>query len=292
VTGKPPPKISCASSSPVCKSNQGLYWFGETNISTPPENYQTVLEASPDGGKNYTWTITAGADFAQFKNGQPTTVTNNKNGEGYYVEVFPKGDPGNTSQDVSVTVSIDGGPTSAGFLLHVLKPFKLMFVAQSDIADGNNFYQSVLHYAILDQTGDILPEKVHIAETPAASLNAITDTNPVSALWKGKVEQPIYVTGRAVTFYMFGPSYFDKIPVPPATRPCKPTVCQNKIVHWCYGNHVQYLNVESVQVAGFVRQYFTDHGRFYDLVSPPPSDIVGKDLPACPPPGATMCPSN
>jgi len=286
---KPPPTISCAPSSPVCNSNQGLYWFGEINVSTPPERYHTVLEAAPDGGTNYTWKITAGSDFAQFENGQSSIVTNNKKGEGYSVEVFPKGDPGNTSQNVIVTVSIDGGPPSAGFLLRVLKPYKIMSVGQSDISDGGNYYQSRLDYVIVDQTGEILPQEVKLSETSSGSLSVIKDADPVSAPWKEEVEQIKWEGHQVVSIYMFGPS---ERSVPPATHPCKPTGCQNKVVHWCKGHRAEYFDVESVQVASFVRQYYTDHGRFCNLVSPPASDIVGKDLPVCPPPGATMCPSN
>jgi len=158
VTGKtkPPPKISCAPSSPVClhKNEHGLWWFN--GVTPQPQNYKTLLEASPAGAKNYAWTITAGQSYAQFSNNQSTitTIANT-------VKVLPSADP-EGSQTVSVTVSANGGPPSAPFVLSVRKPYKIQPLSEHDFDAFERGYDSIISFSLVDQYGEVLPESLDV----------------------------------------------------------------------------------------------------------------------------------
>jgi hypothetical protein len=285
------PVISCASSSKVCPN---LWWFGNDSSGKnipQPENYSTVLEASPNGAKKYAWTITAGQSYAQFSNDKNTIDTTDNT-----VEVLPKSDPGPSGAPVvTITVSADGGPASAPFKLDVLKPHAIISVGKPvDVANGTGvFYQSTITYAIVDQLGEILPQPVPAREVFTKDEDFPVDDFPHDN-WSPGVNGDKY-SGQpsnpsALHDLITGPSIINT-PDPKATVPCKPLLCKTKVIHWCGYVEVGSANAgEGVMVATLAWEKYTDHGRNCNLASPPASDNPGSKLPDCPKAGQMSCP--
>jgi len=288
------PRISCDDTlGSLCLKNESIYWLGETNSFSPPPDYEFYLRASPSGGKKYTWTITSGQSYALFGNGSSKSIVTGKS-----VQIFTKNDPGNTLQDVQVTVSIDGGPTSAPFTIHVRKPYFIDVTTVADRPDPNGGgYQSHLRARVIDQFGDDLPfGGLNVHETPLAKLKVIPDLNSIKG-WPGQLEFNHHdgEVGAALdnetSFNLFLAGPVSGEPRSPRPRsPCEPSLCQQKVAHWCDGSQSEYMAVESAQVATFERHWFTDHGRLCDL-APPASGIPGQGLPSCPASNATSCPN-
>ena len=163
------PEIKCATTGHVvCPS---LWWFNGT--SPQPPFYQTKLEAT-SGGKDYSWTITSGTQYAQFSNKSATIDTHGTN----TVDVLPNNDPGNGAPPtVAVTVAVKtdtGTVTSKPFTLTVRKPYELFPKSVAghasdatnvvDLRDATFGYESDIHYEIRDQNGDVLPFPVPLNE--------------------------------------------------------------------------------------------------------------------------------
>ena len=212
------------------------------------------------------------------------------------VEIFPNGDPGTAPRNVKVTVSVDGGKKfSAPFLLRVLRPYRAIAVAPPhDSPEASYGYQTTLHYAVLDQSGDVLPQPIYGIEADHPVIDEIRDY--FSTDWLSGFED---VKGEAdpadVTFTIHG-EFTDKQihPRPKPVAPCEPKRCLTKILHWCASDRVDYLTVGDVVVASYVFEEFQDHGRACDFVSPARIDDREKRelLPACPARGKTSCPRN
>ena len=145
------PIVACASSGHlVCPS---LWWFN--GVSPQPTNYQTKLQATPAKESDYSWNITAGAQYAQFSNNSSTIDTKGVNS----VEVLPNGDPGNgTPPTVSVTVTVktkSGSVTSAPFSLNPKKPYALRptngacGAPACDGADHNGFMSRIWYRSLI-----------------------------------------------------------------------------------------------------------------------------------------------
>jgi hypothetical protein len=153
-----PPAITCVTNSKVCPN---LWWFN--GVSPQPTNYVTTLQA-PAGASDYIWTITSGAQYAQFSNSASTIDTKTTN----TVKISPSADPGaEAPPTVTVTVqaTIKGViVTSNPFTLNLRKPYELEANGIVDKTDSTYGYQSQIHYRILDQTGVVMPFAIPLNE--------------------------------------------------------------------------------------------------------------------------------
>jgi hypothetical protein len=284
------PTISCATASPVCVNppTPQLWWFND--VSPNPVNYRTLLQANPTGATNYTWTIVAGSDFAQFSNHSTKINTGVTAG----VEVLPKGDPGpEQSPNVSVQVAmqVNGVITnSAPFKLEVRKPKELFpFAVLHHASDATNVtdapdkdfgYDSLIHYQIRDQTGLVLPYVVPLNEHFTSVLFCDYMPHGVCATnWRrGKncgptsfcgdqfdpSNWPDEIQGEALT------SNYQPPPMPPGPIPI-PLNLPIKIDHWSgtwsVGSGEPGMGV-IVQLNDW--QKWQNHGRHTNIISPPP----------------------
>jgi len=298
IAGKPvePAKISCAESSLVRTSKrQDLWWFN--GVTPQPENYVTTLEASPAGAKDYTWNITGGQNYAQFSNGTSTDDTKGSN----TVKILPKGDPGPTAPapivSVTVTVTSEDGSvaTSSPFQLTVRRPNSLQLNTAIDHAAHIALlggYTSLIKFSILDQTGEVLPQPVDTSGAVYGGSQQDFGTAGTNVQgWRPAafLSVPIFTDDPAdYTIIIDGAARHSSVK-PEPSFPCQPVRCDSRVIH-----QSAYLTVgsqsenEGVQVATFVSQNFTDHGRVCNLVSPSPQG----NRPANPGNSAAICPSN
>jgi len=284
------PRISCAASSEVCQKDQSLFWFND--VSPQPANYRITLEASPSGAGPYTWRLAG--QGAHFSDGTLHTTTADNT-----VEVVPEagedGDPGDAIPvpHVNVTVTTPSGGESKAFPLYLTKPYRIQLFPKDtqDLPDLLQGYRSYLFYSIVDTRGDVLPEPVDVDEGETFVQN---DTNPVDNWNAQSTSNCRSLAGCAPSNVVDNiDGALVAVAKPKPTSPGKP-LGDEKVIHACgyvvVGNNAK--PDQGVQVATLAWQKFRDHGRLCNVKSPPASDQPGDDLPRCPGPEETSCPSD
>jgi hypothetical protein len=230
-------------------------WFFQNQT---PSGYATTitLTASPSAATSYMWTIPAGADKVNFVGGTTTeTTTTNQIG----VSSIFRSD---TSNDITVQVQVNG-VTSVPFNLTSLAPYRLEFIQNVDSADGTTGFSTLIHYRIRDQIGNVLPSTVPVNEHfTTASTYDYSGSN-----WVRGPEVPGSINPSDWADHMAGPAALSAIPLPQA--PCLP-VCGVKVLHFDGYWKVGSLTTDfGVKVQSSSWQHYQDHGRHFNVVSPP-----------------------
>jgi hypothetical protein len=257
--------ITCASTSKVCPN---LWWFN--GASPQPTNYVTTLQAT-SGGTDYAWTITSGAQYAQFSNNSSAIDTGSKN----TVVVVPSADPGDgPPPPVTVTVAVatkEGTVTSAPFTLNLRKPYELRPNSIADKSNTTYGYQTQIYYQILDQTGAVLPFPVPMNQhfAPGTLVNDYPGTN-----WT----EPTNCGSTGACTQLYTPSnWYDLVEgaktagsVPTSQSPQSPRG-STPVDHWSGSWGVGGGNPGTgATVQTNTWQRFRDHARHTNIVSPPP----------------------
>jgi hypothetical protein len=282
---------------PRIKGPSEVWWFNGVTPREWENKTKVTLTAIPSGEKSYFWTITDGADFAQFSNGETTKTTTN-NTVKLELNSAPPGSPtGNCStppNNITVTVTVNN-VSSAPFKLTgkmpaSIKPNKPI----SDVPNLFSGYKSTIFYELDDQFGCVLPKDVDVREvftltTPIKdedtnwNIGQLAGAHPNLSNPNGIHD---VITGQSAITANGIPSPLPAIPCPGC--PAWPV----RVEHWCgYVEVGSQVEGKGVQVATLTWQKFVNHARHCDLASPPASFDPG-DVPACPGVDEAACPTN
>src|SRR5579875_95996 len=282
---------------PQIKGPQEVWWFNGITPRGWEGETKVTLTAIPSGEKSYSWTITDGADFAQFSNGEATETTTN-NTVKLELNSAPPGSPGGNcsipQNNITVTVSVNN-VTSAPFKLTgkmpaSIKPNKPI----SDVPNLFSGYKSTIFYELDDQFGCVLPKNVDVREVFTVT-TPIKDEDTNWNIGQLAGAHPNLSTPSDIKDVITGQSALTANGIPNAPPAIACRVCPAwsvRVEHWCgYVEVGSQAEGKGVQVATLTWQKFVNHARHCDLASPPASFDPG-DVPACPGVGQANCPSN
>ncbi|MGH6839933.1 MAG: hypothetical protein ACREDT_14270, partial [Methylocella sp.] len=190
------------------------------------------------------------------------------------VEIFPSADPGAGTPPPTVNVKVtmtstEGYTTSSAFTLGVGKPYMLLPSGVSDTANKTYAYSSRIHYMILDQNMNVLPENVLVNEKFTTSLvNDYPGTN-----WRF----PIDCGPSQVCKILLDPNNWNDVVegeakgfVPTLMNPQSP-LGATAVDHWSgtWGIGDGHPG-KGVTVQTNTWQKYQDHARHTNIVSPSP----------------------
>jgi hypothetical protein len=160
-------------------------WFFGTGITQT--GYATSITLTSSGGAVTTWSATNGGDSVSLSGSSGSTVD---------IQGLKKTTEG------GVTIKATAGGISSYYTLTVLVPNRLEFSRYVNAPNASFGYQTVIHYQIIDNLGNVLPSAVdfneHFTTTTAPGVNppnVINDYSnpsvcPSGPVWTRGPEQP------------------------------------------------------------------------------------------------------
>lgn len=244
---------------PTITGGSTLWWFNGSSVSGFPTSID--LTASGTGTINRTWQITAGSDKVVFSNNMSsiTTAVNP-------ITIFSKNRSIN-ADDISVTVSWNG-QTSNAKTLSVKVVYKLVEPLTNAITDNPDArgYLTTVSYDIRDNFDEALSGNMPMNESfTTAPMSDITNNWPLSNPNGTTIPQ-----GMGIADEMSGPPNPSQY-TPLAINPCQPTLCSTKVVHRGQEFKAGSTSIGlGYRVQSNTQQYYTDHGRHNNRISPSP----------------------
>jgi hypothetical protein len=137
-----------------------VWWFG----GEKPEGYtfEAELTAHAPGEQAYSWKITNGKEYAEFKGGGSVEITE-KNSIKVKAKAEKPEDLPKNKGDFRVTVKVNG-VESDPVKLRVKRPYEARFIRNDDNQDDTFGYRTLIYYRLLDQFGVPLPKVVPARE--------------------------------------------------------------------------------------------------------------------------------
>jgi len=239
---------------------QTVWWFNGQN----PSGYTTSIQltANPAGQSQYTWAFSAGSDKATFSGQSGNTI--NLSGQKLST----------STGDVKVKVTVNG-VTSWDYAITVRGPYNLVpgyapnnLPPYQDTASSSNGYLTYANYTIQDNFSTPLPYSVPLNENWTTSV--AYDFS--GANWaRGNPGGYATSSGAPAGFadHISGPPVGqNNIPAP--TSPQSP-LSGTKVFHWGQEWRIGTLTPGlGARVQTDSLQYYDDHGRHLNIVSPAP----------------------
>jgi hypothetical protein len=207
--------------------------------------------------------VASGAAQVRF-NGGTTSATTSSN----QIVVYTVNSSGNQN-DIGITVSVNGGPTSNEFKMTSLTPWSLQSTGDSDEIDTSRGWRSLIGYSIKDQFGTILPADVPLNEKftsgwiidyPGTNWNTGLNAGSINAPpsgWVDRLSPGVYPPGSGTN-------------VPAALPPLSP-LSTTTVMHVNQEWYIGSLDTgKGRRVQTDVIQFYVDHGRHLNIVSPNP----------------------
>lgn len=240
-----------------------MWWFNGQTAS----GYGTTitLTALPSGASSYSWSLLAGTDKAVLQNQSGNTIQL----VGHNLST--------SLNDVTVqaTVTISGGTKSATLTETVRGPYRLIpgyapnnLPPYQDTESSSNGYLTYANYTIQDNFLTALPYSVPLNENWTTSVvYDFSGTNWVRPNPDGHTTS----SGAPAAFadHISGPPVGPSN-VPAPTKPESP-LSPTKVFHWGQEWRIGSLSPGlGARVQSDSLQYYVDHGRHLNIVSPAP----------------------